>query len=95
MQVFAVFDVDDHHAMEKKLQERFPEDHLVVSSPQRHGRGSFFVAANGLTTKDLAERLGLLNDDQRGIVVPVTTYWGRHDPTTWEWINVKAQQNGG
>ena len=92
-QVFAMFDVNNRARVQKRLEESFPDDFLPVGSQ------AFLVAASGITTRQLADRLGLstpnsLQPSQTGIVVPVTTYWGLHNTDVWEWIAAKTQANG-
>ncbi len=89
MQVFAVFGVSSSDVIAKALAEHYPNDHLEVEGD------SFLVAAAGVTSKDLATRLGIEpGADSLAIVAPVYQFWGCHHANVWEWINVKAQQNG-
>ena len=87
MQVFVVFGTKPGQDIQEKIVKEFPDDHLRINEV------TFLMACDGQTTKDVAGRLGM-NDDSKeilGIVVPINSYWGRHDMSTWEWIAVKGQ----
>ena len=62
------------------------------------GDDVFFIATEGETTRQVATKIGLGDDNPEGvtsgIVIPVTSYWGRHSPDLWEWISVKQSSNG-
>ena len=92
MQVFAVFRVTDQNHVRARLKEFYPENHFD------DGYGVFFVASDGETTKQVASKIGIGDDDgggvTSGIVTPMTTYWGRAPSELWEWVSVKRQANG-
>ena len=87
MQVFAVFDIGDIQAVQTKAKQHFGEN--VYASSDR----ALFVATSGKTTMEVGETLGF-GEDQMGVVVPVTTYWGRHDTSLWEWIAARMRADG-
>ena len=93
MQVFAVFAVKNPTRVREGLDEHYGGQYLFVKN------GVYLLATKDETTRDVATKIGL-GDKQEdrevtsGIVVPVTSYWGRGDPTMWEWIAVKRRANG-
>lgn len=90
MQVFAIFDVSDPDPVRERIKARYGDNCYET------GRNSFFVATEGETTRQLASAIGLGDESaSSGIVIPVTSYWGRHDSQLWEWIGVKLNANGG
>ena len=93
MQVFAVFKAADPARVKANIEKHYGNDHYDA------GGGVFFVATEGETTRQLATKIGLGDESAEGatsgIVMPVTTYWGRHDPELWEWIGIKQNAVGG
>ena len=93
MQVFAVFSVADSSRVKAGIDEHYGNNHYEAAD------GVFFIATEGETTRQLATKIGLGDDDgagvTSGIVVPVTSYWGRYNSQLWEWISVKQSSNGG
>ena len=91
MQVFAIFALGNPDDTFKRVQAEYPvEDYLLVD-------GAALVASRGVTTKQVAQRLHLSIEappSSAGIVVPITTYWGYHNPDIWEWIRAKQEHNG-
>ena len=81
MQVFAVFDVSNPEVVSRNLQLFHMGNFFVTNN-------TFFVAASGTTTRQLAESIGFADGGgvNQGIVISVSSYWGRHDPELWEWI---------
>ena len=92
MQVFAVFKVADPGRVMAGISKHYS------SSYYQAGDDVFFIATEGETTRQLATKVGLGDDNPAGvtsgIVVPVTSYWGRHNAELWEWISVKQSSNG-
>jgi len=104
MKVYAVFGTDDANQLSVGVKAAFPkaEDRLEL-----HG-GSWLVASQHQTTKEVAEKIGspmaqkglissLVKDldsstQVQFVVVPVTTYWGIHSPNTWEWIQSRSDE---
>ena len=88
MPVFAILPADN-----AKLQPKIetiipPGDRLLLPG------GGWLVSHTG-TTKELAEILGISisdgNDTTPGIVVAITSYWGRATPDVWEWLQLKLK----
>ena len=94
MQVFAVFAIHDQKRVRLGLSKHYENNHYDA------GQGAFFVATRGETTRQIATKLGMgdasesRQDTTRGIVIPVTNFWGRHSTDLWEWIRVKQNANG-
>ena len=93
MQVFAVIKVTAPSLVKAKIAERYADNYYEVDEE------TLFVAAQGETTRQVATNIGLGEGDPEdlssGIVIPVTSYWGRYNPELWEWINVKQRSNVG
>ena len=86
MQVFVVFGLGSSQAVQGNIVKSFPNDYLTIDST------TFLVACQGMTAQQLATVLGMGDEVAlTGIVVPIHTYWGRHNTNTWEWISVKSQ----
>ena len=82
MQVYAIFDVADPDRTREQLEAQFASTHFVS------GPSTFFVATNELTSEQVAEAVGL-DAAHRGVVIPVFSYSGWHNPQLWEWIQVR------
>ena len=87
MQVFAILgvaplppDVDPGQSVVSKIVSQFPDDHLPINDY------TYFVACKGLTTQDLANKIGIEDGPGVGIVVNVGSYWGRYNASVWEWL---------
>ena len=89
MQVFAVFNIPDPGTVQTRLEEHYPGHYIDAY------HGAFFVCTTGETSQQMGEKLGFGTENlSSGIVMPVTTYWGRADPNLWEWIHVKMESDG-
>lgn len=93
MQVFAVFGVENRTRVQEGLDEHYEKQYRIV------GDGVYLLATKDETTREVATKLGLgdVLEGRKvtsGIVVPVTSYWGRGDPDMWEWIAVRRRSNG-
>ena len=92
MQVFAVFKVADSSRVMAGINAHYRNNHYMA------GNGVFFIATEGETTRQLATKIGLGDENPdgvtSGIVIPVTSYWGRDNAELWEWISVKQSTNG-
>jgi hypothetical protein len=88
MPVFAILPVDNTK-LKPKIESTIPHgDYLFLAS------NSWLVSYSG-TSKELAENLGISpsegNDTTPGIVVAITSYWGRATPDVWEWLQLKLK----
>ena len=90
MPVFAVFEVSNPDAIRSKLNLYHRDSYLEVSP------STFFVADRNITSVQLGGRLGLATPEvqSRAVIVPVTSYWGYHDRSVWEWIAAKQIEYG-
>ena len=85
MQVFVAFNLSDPEAVRSRIASHYSQENCYGSVPN-----CFFIATNGETTRQLATKIGLGDDGvSSGIVIPVTSYWGRDRSELWEWISVK------
>ena len=90
MQVFAAFSLADSGSMKKSVDENYSGEYYETK------QGAFFITTNGETTRQVATKIGLGDEPAgTGVVVPVTSYWGRHNRELWEWSSVKLNANGG
>ena len=89
MQVFVAFNISDPALVRRKLEQRY-------SGRYYDDDNTFFVATEGETTRQLASKIGLGDEEPAtsGIVIPVINYWGRYNSEVWEWISVKLSANG-
>ena len=93
MQVFVAFAVDDFDRVRRGVARYYNNHHYNA------GRGAWFIATEGETARQVATKLGLGDVDPAdgnttgGIVVPVTSFWGRHSVDLWEWIGTKQRQS--
>lgn len=88
MQVFVAFAINDFDRVRRGL-----EAHYGGGNHYNAGRGTWFIATNGETTRQVATKIGVgdSQDPTGGIVVPVSSYWGRHSHDLWEWIDLKQK----
>lgn len=89
MQVFVAFNISNPSLVRSNLEKRYSDRYYDDGN-------SFFIATDGETTRQLASNIGLGDEEPAtsGIVIPVTTFWGRYDSEVWEWISVKLNANG-
>ena len=89
MQVFVAFNISDPSLVKSKLEQRY-------SGRYYDDDRTFFIATEGETTRQLASNIGLGDEEPAtsGIVIPVTSFWGRYNSEVWEWISVKLNANG-
>ena len=93
MQVFAVFAVKDNTRVREGLNEHYGDRYHVV------GDDAYLLATRDETTREAATKIGIGDNLEgrevtSGVIVPVTSYWGRGDRTMWEWIAVKRRADG-
>ena len=93
MQVFAVFGVADLDRVKAGIDQLYGGNYHEVSADVR------FAATDGETTRQLATKIGLGDDNETGgtsgIVIPVASYRGRYSSLLREWISVEQSSNGG
>ena len=88
MQVFVASNISDPALVRSKLEQRYSDSYFDDDN-------TFFVATEGETTRQLASKIGLGDEEPAtsGIVIPVTSFWGRYNSEVWEWISVKLSAN--
>ena len=71
MTVFAILNASQPEKIAEALQNGFPENHLPLSSRE------WLVSANGVTAKDISDKLGI-TDGSNGSAIVITTsgYYG-------------------
>ena len=75
------------------ITQHYPTHHRAV------GTTAYLVATKDETTREVATKLGIGDPVEgeeitSGIVVPVVSFWGRHDKDLWEWILVRQRSDG-
>ncbi|MGD1072924.1 MAG: hypothetical protein ABSB15_22610 [Bryobacteraceae bacterium] len=91
MAIFVVMGLGDPAALGEAIQEHFPDEYYALESDK------WFVSADGVTSKDIAIKLGMRKADKgiTGIVLPISGYNGLASPDIWEWLRAKmARPNG-
>ena len=92
MQVFVLADIRDREYVLERVQKHYANQYYDT------GRQLIFVASDGETTYQVAEKVGLSKKSTprftTGIVVSIDSYWGHNDPGLWEWLRVKENSNG-
>ena len=92
MQVFLAIKVQNPRLVEEKIAGRYAGSCYQIDD------STFLIATEGETTRQVATNIGLGDGEPEnvtsGIVMPVTSYWGRYDPDLWDWINVMQRSNG-
>ena len=87
MPVFAILPADNTK-LKPKVEATIPQgDRLQLPG------GGWLISHTG-TSKELAELLGISADNDYttlGIVVAITSYWGRATPDVWEWLQLKLK----
>lgn len=86
MPVFLVFGSDNPKNLEKEINEKFSDNHYKVSETE------WFVASEKGTTKNVADELSPDGKNGAFIVIPVTNFWGFHNKSTWEWLEVNMNK---
>tara|TARA_B100000929_G_scaffold222162_1_gene178501 strand:- start:767 stop:1039 length:273 start_codon:yes stop_codon:yes gene_type:complete len=86
MPVFLVLGSDKPEEMGKLISQKFPDNYYEISSDE------WFVASEKGTTKSVAEELHPDGESGTFIVIPVTNFWGFHNKSTWEWLEVNMNK---
>ena len=93
MQVFAVFAVKNEARVETGLEAHYSDQCRPV------GRGAYLVATKDETPREVATTPGLGDEvaghaTTGGIVVPITSYFGRSNSEMWEWLAAQQRSDG-
>jgi hypothetical protein len=72
-------------ALAAQIKEKFPDSSLALANGEW-----FIVAPSTTTTTELSEKLGITDGAiSSAIVMSVSSYYGRTQVATWEWISAK------
>jgi hypothetical protein len=84
--IFAVIAAGKPEALKAKIEAEFPDANLMVGIGQW-----FIVGLSSMTTQELATKLQISveNNISGGIVLSVSSYFGRTQISTWEWLTAK------
>ncbi|MEP9370608.1 hypothetical protein [Mesorhizobium sp. KR1-2] len=81
MSVYAVLFPPANDRMKPAVEAAFERRFEVAA-------GQILVAVEGLTTEQVAQKVGPDGANGQYMVMPVTNYWGWHDKNLWEWLKV-------
>lgn len=77
----------DATVLKEKVEEQFLDNYYTIDEDK------WLVAAEGLTTKDVAAKLGMAKTGgTRGIVISIAGYNGLAPADIWEWLKAKASK---
>lgn len=81
--IFVIFAVDKPDVLRSKINTTFPGDFLEVTT------GQWIIAAEG-SPIEVSEKLEITAGASGGaIVASIANYYGRKNPSIWEWIKSK------
>lgn len=84
--LFALMASGNPDALKSAISEKLKEEALEVAIGQW-----LVVRPSTTTTAELSNELGITDGKNGGaIVVSVSGYYGRSNPSTWEWIAAKT-----
>lgn len=87
MLVFQVTSLVADQTFQMKVEDVYRAANLRLGSTY-----SWLVADNGVTTKEVSDKLGLVpGSTANAIVVRVDSYFGLTQKDVWEWLRVKTQ----
>lgn len=87
MGIFHVTAINNPDGIESAVKTNFANSHYPVP-----GTRSWFIDFNG-TTKELSDVLGITTGQSgTGIILGVTTYFGRAPTDMWEWIKTRLER---
>ena len=85
MQVYAVFNISNVEEVKKKIEEHYPQKYHQVDD-------CFFIASQDEMSYEVGEKIGIGssgdNSISAGIILGVTSYWGRATRELWEWLHL-------
>lgn len=85
MAIFAVLSQGDPKPLGASIKEKFASDYFEFEN------GKWFVAADGLTAREMSQKLGLVDPSNlTGVVVTIDGYFGHARADLWEWLKVKS-----
>ncbi|MBZ9926794.1 hypothetical protein [Mesorhizobium sp. BR1-1-4] len=84
MTLFAILFEPDNEPMAAYVRETFPAG--FSPSP-----GQYLIQEDGVTSVQLAERVGQKGERGKFVIFAVDNYWGWHSKTLWEWLKANAK----
>jgi len=84
--IFAVIAVGNPEVLKAKIEAEFPDGNLKV------GQGQWFIIGlSSMTTQELSVKLEISVEKSisNAIVLSVSSYFGRTQISTWEWLKAK------
>jgi hypothetical protein len=86
MALFAILAPLDNAKIGEAIEQAFPSEFFSVSN------GQWFVSGTG-TPKEISDRIGITDGKNgAGIVVAVSSYWGRSSPDLWPWLSARLSK---
>ncbi|MHB8173088.1 MAG: hypothetical protein ACYDFU_01330 [Nitrospirota bacterium] len=90
MSLFAVLFPAENPALQTAIKEKFPENNYKITSTQ------WIISGKG-TAQQISDMLGITKGtgpgtSGLGVVLGVSSYWGRADAGLWEWMKVKTEE---
>jgi hypothetical protein len=73
-------------ALRAKVVSAYADTHLQLSET------AWLVADKGVTTQQVAIKLGINVGGMNGFVSKVESYFGLAPPNTWEWLKLRAPE---
>jgi hypothetical protein len=87
MIAFAVMSVAPNPALDQMVLDAFKDAHFQISA------NIWLVAARGMTSREVSERLNVKPGGIGGVVVvKIDGYFGLASREIWEWLNVKTSE---
>lgn len=85
--IFAVIAAEHPDILKANIEAQYPDLNLSVGSGQW-----FLIGPSTLTTQELAIKLGISSEPSisGAIVLSVSSYYGRTQISTWEWLTAKT-----
>lgn len=84
--IFAVIAASNSDALKVKIEAQFPDTHLAVGPGQW-----LLIGPSSMTTQELSVKLEVSSEKSisGAIVLSVSSYFGRTQMSTWEWLTAK------
>ncbi len=90
MNPFAIMSVTENPALNMAVEREFPGASLKLAP------NTWLVAARGLTTREVSEKVGVMPEGISGVVVvKIEGYFGFAPRNIWEWLKVKTTEAPG
>jgi len=93
MTIFAVLMPSPQAALADSIRTKFPQDHLTLNETQ------WLISTTG-TVAELSAKLGIydlanpaLPPVGLAVIFATSSYFGRTQPTVWEWLKAKLESS--